>query len=317
MTQINITSPKICLGCDVSKNTITFVEEDHKQVHIIPNKPAQLKRFLKRFGPQTLAICEATGGYERKLLDVLQELNIPTHRADALKVKAFIRSFGTLGKTDAMDARALALYGRERHAKLARWSKPQHYQLHLQALVQRRHDLVQMRSAEKNRAKAPHTPDTKSIVTSIRDVIAMLNTQIKQIDRQIEDAIHRHPQLKKIITIMSQIKGIGTVTAASLCALMPELGALTRRQAAALAGMAPHPNQSGTADKYRRMKGGRPQVRKLLFMPALVAIKHEPKLKAFYENLIRKGKKPIIAVSAVMRKIIVIINARLAHKQMS
>ena len=262
-----------------------------------PNTTVQLKRFAKAYSSTCLAICEATGGYETTLLNVLIDLNIPAHRADALKVKAFIRSFGTLGKSDAIDAKGLAAYGQERHQHLTRW-KPQDPSLaELHTLVERRVDLVTMRQAEKNRAKAP---GVKAIAKSIRQVISLFDKQITELEKRIKDLVEQSECIKQTVKTLTSLKGIGMVTAVSLCAFMPELGTLTRRQAAALAGLAPHPNQSGSLDKYRRVRGGRPQIRKTLFMPALVAVKHNPRLKAFYEKLISEGKKPIVAITATM-----------------
>ena len=111
--------------------------------------------------------------------------------------------------------------------------------------------------------------------------------------------------------MLQTITGVGPVVATSLLALMPELGQLGRHQAAALAGLAPHPNQSGTADRYRRTRGGRPEVKRALFMAAMVAAKHNPQLKAAYQRMIANGKKPLVALTALMRKIVVIANARL------
>lgn len=309
--------PKHFLGCDVSKESVTFHDSKSGQAHTIANEAAKLKIFLKAFGGETLAVCEATGGYEATLLRVLDKAEIPAHRADAVKVKAFIRSFGIMGKSDAIDARALSDYGRERHDRLKRWDEPDAKRLHLQALAERRSDLVAMRQAEKNRLKAP---GIKHIAASVRQVITMLDRQILKLETDIKKLVAGSETLSRTVETMTSLKGVGNVTAINLCAFMPELGAMTRRQAAALAGLAPHPNQSGNADNYRRVRGGRPQIRRVLFMATLVATRYDPLIKAFYNRLLENGKKPIVAITAAMRKIITILNARVREqysKQMS
>jgi transposase len=142
-------------------------------------------------------------------------------------------------------------------------------------------------------------------------VIACLKGQIAAVDIEIAALIACDSKLNSRAAILRSIPGIGALTAASLVALMPELGRIGRRQAAALAGLAPHPNQSGIRNGYRRTRGGRPEVKRLLFMAAMTAMRHDSALRQFRERLLAAGKKPIVALVAVMRKLIVIGNARL------
>jgi transposase len=233
---------------------------------------------------------------------------LPAHRADARKVKAFIRSYGVLGKTDAIDARQLARYANERHTQLALWQEPNRNAQDLQSLILTRQDLVADRVAWNNRRNAPGAtaaaPRIKAILTAIK-------TQIAAIEREIAATIKASKNLTQTLTTLSSIKGIGITTAATIIALMPELGTLDRRQAAALAGLAPHPKQSGATNAYRRTKGGRPNVKRAVFMAAMSASKHHPQLKLTYQSLISAGKKPIVALTAIMRKLIVIANAKI------
>jgi transposase len=296
------------IGCDVGKTTIVVFDSRNGRTTSIANRRQDLARFATRLDDSCLVICEATGGHEATLLDVLVEAGIAAHRADARKVKAFIRSFGILGKTDAIDARALAEYGRERHTTLARWQAPDKQRSQLQTLVLTRRDLVAERLACSNRLAAPGAHTVRRYLERLLDCF---DAQIKAIEAAIETLIRAHKPLARAARILRSIAGIGPATAAALIALMPELGRLDRRKAAALAGLAPHPNQSGTRDAYRRTKGGRPEVKRVLFMAALSAAKHNAGLAAFYKKLIANGKKPLVALTAVMRKLVVICNARL------
>ena len=303
--------PTAFLGCDVGKASVVVFDSRTGQTRTIPNRPVELARFAATLDGTCLAVCEATGGYEDGLLRALVQAGKPAHRADARKVKAFIRSFGTLGKTDVIDARALANYGQERHCKLHRWQPADPGRERLQALVLTRRDLVADRQAYRNRAAAPGADAVRSQLDAL---LASFDAQIAAIDHEIDATIGKHKTLADAEHAIRGIVGIGKTTAAALLALMPELGTLDRRQAAALAGLAPHPNQSGTNDAYRRTRGGRPEVKRVLFMAAMVAAKHDPVQKAFYQGLLARGKKPLVALIAVMRKMVVVCNAVLRPK---
>ena len=299
-------TPTRFIGCDVGKATVVIFDTLTGQTQTLPNTAKALSAAMAAFDDTCLLVCESTGGYEAALLAAALAAGRAAHRADARKVKHFIRSFGTLGKTDALDAQALASYGRERHGQLARWQEPDRHRDRLQVMVLARQDLVAQRQAFKNRLAAPGVDPVKA---PIKAVVACLDTQIQVIDRGIQDLIQSHEPLKKATAALRSIGGFGPVVTAGLLGLMPELGHIGRREIAALAGLAPHPNQSGKADGYRRTRGGRDAVRPLLFMAALVAARSNPKLKTIYQRLIANQKKPIVAITALMRKLIVIANA--------
>ena len=300
-------TPSRFLGCDVGKAEIVVFDSRDGTTCTVANRPDALAGFASRLGPDCLAICEATGGYEDALLAALAAAGCPAHRADARKVKAFIRSFGTLGKSDALDARALARYGAERHAGLARWQTPDPQRERLQVLVRTRADFVEQRVACTNRSKAPAAAPAKAMLEALE---ACLSDQIAALDAAIAQIMRDAPAIAATERALRSIAGIGPTTAAALLALMPELGTIGRSQVAALAGLAPHPNQSGATDAYRRTRGGRAEVKRILFMPALAAARHDPAIKTAYQRLIARGKKPIVALVAIMRRIIVIANAR-------
>jgi len=300
--------PGSFIGCDVGKTSIVVFDSRDGRIRTVPNRPDELAAFAGELDQTCLVICEATGGHEAVLLRAMIMAAIPAHRADARKVKAFIRSFGTLGKTDAIDARALARYGQERDGRLARWQAPDEHRDQLQALVLTRQDFVAGQQAARNRLTAP---GAEIVTPYLEQLLDCLETEIRAIEAAIEALIGRHKPLDEAAKTLRAVAGIGPTTAAGLVALMPELGRLNRRQAAALAGLAPHPRQSGASDAYRRTKGGRPEVKRLMFMAALSAVKHHQNLKAFYQRLVSNGKKKLVALTAVMRKLIVICNARL------
>ncbi len=228
--------------------------------------------------------------------------------ADARKVKAFIRSFGTLGKSDAIDAQALARYGAERHAALARWVQPDPVREELQALVLTRVDLVRLRQAQRNRLAAP---GAEIVAAVLRAVVREIDKQLRALGARIAGCLRRHPALSRDLAVLRGMRGIGDVTAAALLALMPELGTLSGRAAASLAGVAPHPHESGQRSGYRKTRGGRPDVKRALFMAALAASQGQGAMAEVYRAFVARGKKPIVALTALMRKLIVIANAKL------
>lgn len=169
-----------------------------------------------------------------------------------------------------------------------------------------------MRVAETNRSKAPGCVNggAAPVKASLRTMLRVLDQQIDAIERQIEAAFAASPELARAADAVDSVAGVGRATACTLVALLPELGAATGKQIASLAGLAPHPRDSGTLRGYRRVRGGRAQIRSILFMPAMAASRSKGPLAAFYDALIARGKKPYVAITALERKIVVIANAR-------
>jgi transposase len=298
--------PTRFVGCDVGKTSIVIFDSATARTRTVANTPETLSAFMAELDGSCLLVCESTGGYEAALLAAALAVGCPAHRADGRRVKHFIRSLGILGKTDAIDARALARYGQERHADLVRWQMPDGDRDRLQTLVLTRRDLVAERQAWKNRRAAP---GAAPVAPRIEAVIVCLESQITAIEQDMQALIQSQPVLDRCARALCGITGFGAVISASLLALLPELGQLDRRKIAALAGLAPHPNQSGHADRYRPTRGGRQVLRPILFFAALTAVRHNPALRAFYKRLLDNGKKPIVAVVAVARKLVTIANA--------
>lgn len=295
------------IGCDVGKASITVFDSATRTTRDLPNTREALGELATTLDAASLVICEATGGHEALLLDAVIRSGHAVHRADARKVKAFIRSLGTLAKTDAIDACALARYGYERHDRLDRWQPREPEREVLHALVSTRCDLVRARVACSNRLKAP---GAAPVAAELRSLLESHDQAIAGIEARIDELIRSSQTLARTARTLRAIPGIGPATAAALIAFMPELGALGRKQIASLAGLAPHPRQSGTFSGYRRTRGGRPEVKRTLFMAALCAIRHNPDLKTFHQRLTANGKKPIVALVATMRKLITIANAK-------
>jgi transposase len=300
------------IGIDIGKFNFVATLHGTKKIHEYENTHAGIKDFLKDFKrelPNALLVLETTGGYEMRLLLTLCDKKYKVHRANTRKVKSFIRSYGNTAKTDALDAKALALYGFERQEYLDLFKPLSENSFDLYELVQRRKDLTQMLVAEKNRAKAPKV--SHIVKGSYEVMIKALGEQISQITKQIKGLIASDPILLARQNELITIPGIGEITALTLLALMPELGTLTRRQVASLAGLAPRANDSGKFRGYRHTAHGRDLIKPALFLAAMAARSSHSHLKTFYENLIKRGKKKMVALTALMRKIIVIANAKL------
>jgi transposase len=300
------------IGIDVSKDV--FDAGCHGTPHRsarFPNDASGFAAFAAAYAdllPTALVVLEATGGYETALLTDLANRKIPVHQAHPLQAKHFIRSLGRHGKTDRLDALALARYGAERHASLPLWSPPEASQQELADLQTRRGDLIAMRVAEQTRRQHPRYRD---LTASIDTMLATIRAELQAIEARIAALVTAAPGLATKRAIMTTVSGVGQQTAHALLAAMPELGTMNRRQAASLAGLAPHPKDSGMTKGYRPTSGGRQDVRKALFMAAMSAIRAKKGQKDFYQRLIQNGKKPMVALTAVMRKIITIINAKI------
>jgi transposase len=298
-------------GIDIGKSGFVISLYGAKSTREYDNSSSGIAQFVedhKDLLPNALCVLETTGGYELEVLYSLMGQGFKVHRADTRKVKNFIRSLGTSAKTDSLDARALAAYGQERHHKLELFKPQSPEAIELFQLVQRRADLKITLVAEKNRLQAPSTNLIKDTIVVLIDAV---QKQLDLVTDKIEFIISRNPELKKKRDILKTVPGIGDIIAFELLILIPELGTLCRRKIASLAGVAPRSNDSGKYSGYRRTGHGRGGVKPLLFLAAMAARNSKTHLKEFYEKLIQKGKKKMVALTALMRKILIIANARL------
>jgi len=299
------------VGIDIAKNKADVAWHDGKKEQI-PNTPAGVEGFLASHAEalkNALVVVEATGGYELLLIHALVARGVAVHRVAPRTACHYRLSVKQRGKTDALDAGLLARYGAERHAELPLFQRPTPACERLAALQARRADLVGMRANEKKRLQQAREDWLKANIFSM---IAHFDAHIQQLEQEIEALIAASPELRQKSACLQTIPGIGVKTAATLLASFPELGQLNRRQTASLAGVAPHPRESGIHTGYRCTGGGRAPVRQALFLAAMAArnAKKGP-FQAFFKRLVAAGKKPMVALVAVMRKLIVIANAKL------
>jgi len=303
------------IGIDISKSDFVVALNQSDEVSRFMNDKKGFRAFYKAFKDKLkegLVVLETTGGYELALVNYLQDQQISVHRANTRKVKYFIRSFGRLGKTDAIDAKALAQYGFERQETLEIYKE--NSQKRLLKIVQQRSDLKHMLVQEKNRRQAP---DQEEFKESFNVIIAVLEKQIELLEQEMQKLIETDSLLIKQCDELQSLNGVGKITAMQLLAVLPELGRLTRKKIASLAGLAPHPYESGKKIGHRYTKGGRAEVKRILFMAAMAIARSDCRLGIFYQRLIKNGKKKMIALTALMRKILVIANAKIRDLLMS
>ncbi|HEX3140911.1 MAG TPA: transposase [Rhizobacter sp.] len=296
-------------GVDVSKAhlDVRLVDEDLR----LTNDSAgwgQLVAKLKKLDVD-LVVVEATGGYERGLVCALQEAGVAVARVNPRQARDFAKSMGVLAKTDQVDARMLRDFADvlARHKDRAKYVTPM-LEPERQALLERvtrRRQLIEMRVAESNRLDRA----SKLTKRGILSVIKLLDKEIRAIDDEIDDDLDKHFKPQK--ELLDSVKGVGPATIMSLVAALPELGRLDRRGISKLVGVAPLANDSGQRRGKRSIWGGRPFVRSVIYMAALVATQHNPVIRAFYARLLAAGKPKKVALVACMRKLLTILNAML------
>ena len=256
-----------------------------------------------------LVVVEATGGYERGLVYALQGVGITVARVNPRQARDFAKSMGVLAKTDRVDARCLRDFADvlARHKDRAKYITPviEAERLELAGLTTRRRQLLDMRVAEGNRLDQAGNRAKRSILKVIR----LLDQQIALIDQEADDYLDRH--FKDQRQLLDSVKGVGPVTIMTLSSALPELGRLQRRQIAKLVGVAPLADDSGSRKGPRRIWGGRAEVRSVMYMAALSAIRHNPAIRDFHSRLIAAGKPKKVAIVACMRKLLTILNAML------
>lgn len=285
----------------------------------IANRPQAVRRLLKAemkrgrkdgLGP-LLIVCEATGGYERHVLEAAIELGMAVHRTHGTRVRFFARYLGLAAKTDPIDARMLAQYGRQtEHLRL--YVPPPPECEALRALQARRAELQDMIIAETNRLE--HVRHT-SVLKGLRAHIAMLKAALRAIEVEIAELVPTTDSLKQKVGLMRTVKGVGLITATTLLAYLPDIGHLSKGQVARRTGLAPINNDSGKTRAPRHVEPGRREIRRCLYMAAVVAARFNPTLRDFAARLKAKGYPFKYVITAVMRKLVVILNAVLRTNQ--
>ncbi len=290
-------------GLDVSKASLQL--DFNHRIHEDPNTAPGHKTLVKRLAsaPGIHVICEATGGYERAIVAALQEANIPVSVLNPARVRHFARAQGRLAKTDPIDTTVLTAYGTA--FKPASTPAASASQKRLAELSARRAQLIDLIVIEKNRAPMHLLPEVGKLA---RQLLRQLEAQIKHIDKLLAHLLKEDGVLADRAQRLDAIAGVGLHTAVMVLAEMPELGTLNRRQAAALAGLAPINRDSGTWNGPRSIGGGRASTRRTLYMAALTASQYNRHLKLFYQRLKDAGKPSKVALTAVMRKLIILMN---------
>jgi transposase len=257
----------------------------------------------------TLIVLEATGGYEKILVAELAAAALPVVVINPRQARDFAKAAGILAKNDALDAQCLAHFAEAIRPQIR--PVPDAITEALSDLMARRRQLVDFMTAETNRLKMARLPRVQS---SLEKHLTQLAQQLKDLDRDIDDFIQQSPVWKEKDDLLQSVSGIGPITARVLLAELPELGVVSRRQIAALAGIAPYDHDSGKLKGRRCISGGRPSVRSVLYMATLAAIKHNPAIRADYQRLRAKGKLFKVAMVACMRKLLITLNHILKTK---
>jgi transposase len=292
------------IGADVAKPTIDIAWPD--SVQTIQNSPRGFRILIQKIhqlGAPVLVCCEASGGYERPLIDALLRAGIPVTCVNPRRVRDFAKSLGLIAKTDRLDAQLLARFAATFSPKPLSLASCE--QQALRNLVDRRDQLVAARASES--ARLDKFTDA-FILRSIRQSIRLLTKLIEACERKITELIEDTGVLKNAFGRLCLPKGVGPATAWAVLAHMPELGSLNRKEVAALSGTAPFNRDSGRWKGKRFVQGGRSSLRSHLYMAAFVATRHNPILKAFFQRMIQAGKPRKVALVAVMRKLIILLN---------
>jgi transposase len=302
---------KCYIGIDVSKKIL--------DVHILPCKKymqfkndikgiQKLTEKLKTFS-QVSTVMEATGGYEKPVAQSLQKAGLAVSVVNPRSIRDFAKALGKLAKTDRIDAEVIALFSEKMQPKEnVVYSENQQ---ELAGLNARRRQIIEMITMEKNRLDK----SSGELKKSIQRIIKALEKELQAINEALEKSIESDADYAQKSTLLKSIKGVGSVVSAGIIAELPELGNVSAKQISALAGLAPYNRDSGTLRGKRTIWGGRASVRTTLYMATLVATRHNPQIKSFYERLCNAGKQKKVAITACMHKLLIIMNAMIKHKE--
>jgi transposase len=299
------------VGIDVSKDRLDVAvlgENEEKQVCNSQAGIKELVRWMMELQPE-LIVVEATGGYQRAVVEACFWAGLPVAVVNPARVRQFARACGLLAKTDKLDAQVLAVFGQRVQPKLYEGKSEAEKQL--SALLVRRKQVEEMLKAEQNRLRTI----SPSLQNSVERIIAILKEEKKRLDEQIRDLMDAQKAWHKQTEILASVPGVGMVTTATLLAELPELGKMDRKKIAALVGVAPMNYDSGKRRGYRKTKGGRTTVRSVLYMSTLVATRYNPVIQKQYQHLLKRGKEKKVALTACMRKFLTILNAMVRDQQ--
>lgn len=293
------------VGIDVAKAELVVALGASSEPFAVPNDDRGIRSAVEQIGEAApaLIVLEATGGYEIAVVAALAAAGLPVVVANPRQVRDFAKATGKLAKTDRVDAQILALFA-ERVRPLQR-PLPDEAMRMLDALLTRRRQLVEMLVAERNRLGQALAPVKKDIQKHIR----WLERRLSDVDSDLDKAVQESPVWRAREDLLRSVPGVGPVISRTILADLPELGSLNRKQIAALVGVAPLAKDSGTLRGKRMVWGGRAPVRAALYMGTLTASRYNPVIRDFYKRLVAVGKPKKVALTACMRKLLVILNA--------
>jgi transposase len=294
---------EIYAGIDIAKERLDVAVG--QEVKSFPHHEAgitALVRYLKEYCPTNI-IMEATGGLEKFIAVSLAEAGLPVAIINPRQVREYARAKGRLAKTDIIDARIMASFGSDIRPESRPLSDAETEEL--KSIMTRRRQVIGMITMEENRLASA----SKRVRPSIKDHIAWLKGELKTIDHDLEDKIKESPLWRAKDNLLRSVPGVGPVLSITLLGSLPELGKLNRKQIASLVGVAPLNRDSGTMRGRRSVHGGRSSVRTVLYMATLVATRFNPVISSYYQHLLSKGKEKKVALTACMRKLLIILNA--------
>jgi len=294
------------IGIDVSKDRLDVHVRPSEEAFAVGRDGEGLAALIERVGmlDPYLVVLEATGGFELTVAAALVAAGVPLAVVNPRQIRDFARATGQLAKTDALDAKAIA-----RFAEMVRpepRAVPDEQARALGELVARRRQVIEMMTAERNRRRQL---TSRRLIKSVDRLLAVLLKELAELDRDVGEGIRGTPAWRERDELLRSVPGIGDIVSRTLIADLPELGRLDRKQIAALVGVAPLNRDSGKMRGRRTTWGGRAKVRSALYMAAPVASRHNPVLTAFYQRLVSAGKAKKVAITAVMRKLLTILNA--------
>jgi transposase len=294
------------IGIDVSKDRLDVAVRPSGEVFVVERNAAGLEELvarLKGLSPHIVAL-EATGGFETIAAAALASAGLPVVIVNPAQVRSFAKAINQRAKTDPIDAGVVAHFAEATKPELR--PLPDEATRLLADLVARRRQIIEMIGAERQREKRITVTRLKKSITRL---LKALEKELATVDTDIDDAVRGSPAWREKEDLLASVPGVGPTIARTLIAELPELGQLGRKEIAALAGLAPFTRQSGQWRGRSFIGGGRTPVRAVLFMGAMVAKKHNPVLKAFFDRLVAAGKPKIVALIAVARKLLTILNA--------
>lgn len=305
---------KVYVGVDVSKDTLDVHVYPLGIIFKIDNNKQSINGLIKKMTQYEViqAACEATGGYEKLLCQLLLRKGYNVWVVDPRRIKGFIVASGRKSKTDKIDAQKIAEFAAKNIREYEKIDKTEN-QENLQALVNRKNDLIQFLATEKTRLKHPSHAFSSASITKF---IKILQKEIDNINKEMQQLIQNDDALNRQSKILESIPGIGKATSAALLSFVPELGKISNKQVSALIGVCPYDRQSGKHAGKKYVIGGRAVPRKALYMCALTTIKHSLVLKAFYDHLIANKKPFKVAMVAIMHKLIVVANSLLKKNEL-